>query len=183
MLEKVVKEIGKIAEDALIDRIESPDDDRVVIDRKYVKAVCRALKENEALDFKLLVDLTCVDYMGEDERFEVIYQLFSLSNNYRLRVKLRAPEGESIDTVSDIWRVANPLEREVYDMFGLTFDGHPKLTRILLYDGFEGHPLRKDYPLKKHQPNVPLLKPIKTEDDPPYNQTAFEKRKKMGLDD
>ncbi len=176
MLKKVVAELNKAAKDCVLEEIEVPDDDRLRIDRKHIKKACQTLKNAADLDFKMLTDLTCVDYMGEDERFEVVYQLYSLSKNYRLRLKVRVPEGEKVDTVSDVWAIANALEREVWDMFGVEFAGHPNLTRILLYDQFEGHPLRKDYPLKKHQPIVPLRTPIETEDDPPYNWTPFEKR-------
>ncbi len=183
MLAKVVAELEKTAKDVVLGQIEAPDDDCLMIERSRIKAVCRVLKDNPACDFKLLVDLTCVDWLGQDERFEVVYQLYSITHNYRLRLKARVPEGESIDTVSDVWRGALHVEREVYDMFGVDFAGHPKLTRILMYDEFEGHALRKDYPLKKHQPRVPLRWPIEPKDDPPYNWTRFQRARKLGLDD
>ena len=179
MFEKVVAELNKAVPGAILAEIPVDEDDRLQIDRLRIKEVCRTLKTNTELDFKLLADLTCVDYLGEEERFELIYQLFSLSKKYRLRLKVRLPEEEQIDTVSDVWRVADPLEREVYDMFGVRFRGHPNLRRILLYEEFEGHPLRKDYPLKQHQPIVSLRAPIEPGEDPPYNWTRFQRRRKL----
>lgn len=182
MLKKVLAQLDKAAKDAVLDRFESADDDSLQIDRKQLKKVCQTLKNDKELDFKLLVDLTCVDYLGDEERFEIIYQLYSLTKNYRLRLKVRIPEGEEADTVSDVWRVANVLEREVWDMFGVVFKNHPDLRRLLMYPEFEGHPLRKDYPLKKHQPIIPLLHPIITEDDPPYNWTEQQRKRKLNLE-
>jgi NADH-quinone oxidoreductase subunit C len=182
-LEKVVAKLGALVPGALLAQESFDEDDRISVARAQIRKVCAALKSDPELDFNLLVDLTCVDYIEEAERFEVIYQLFSLSHNYRLRVKARVPEGETIDTVSTVWRVANPLEREAWDMYGVVFKEHPRLTRMLMYDGFEGHPLRKDYPLKKHQPIVDLRFPIETHDDPPYNWNTYEKKFRQKQDE
>jgi NADH-quinone oxidoreductase subunit C len=100
-----------------------------------------------------------VDYLGEKERFEMVYHLFSLSHKLRLRFKTRLSEDDGkIDSLTSIFKNANWLEREAYDMFGVHFEGHPYLRRLFMYEGFEGHPLRKDYPLRKHQPKIPLRK-------------------------
>ena len=105
----------------------------------------------------MLLDLTCVDFMGDEMRFEMVYHLFSITNNNRLRIKIRLPEKDpAIDSLTPLWKNANWLEREVYDMFGIHFTGHPYLKRLFMYDGFEGHPLRKDYPLRKRQPIIPM---------------------------
>ncbi len=118
------------------------------------------LMEKLKKDFEVLLDITAVDYLGKKEkRFEVVYHLLSLSGKMRVRVKVEVGEGEKIATLSSLWKNANWLEREVYDMFGIEFEGHPDLRRILLYPEFEGHPLRKDYPLKKSQPRIKLLRP------------------------
>ncbi len=110
--------------------------------------------------FEILLDITAVDYLGKrDKRFEVVYLLLSIKNRTRLRLKVPLDEGEKIPSASSLWKNANWLEREVYDMFGIEFEGHPDLRRILLYPEFEGHPLRKDYPLKKSQPRIKLLRP------------------------
>ena len=97
------------------------------------------------LDFDYLVDVTAVDYPKRADRFDVVYILYSFARNERMRVKTQIPDGDSIPSCVAIWPTANWLEREVYDMFGIKFDGHPVLKRILLPDGWKGHPLRKDY--------------------------------------
>ena len=117
--------------------------------------VARFLRDDPALAFDLLVDVTAVDYLGSVPRFEVVYHLKSLSRGHRLRVKVRLPEDEArIDTLVDVWRGADWLERETYDMYGIRFVDHPDLRRIYLYEEFEGHPLRKDYPKERRQPLV-----------------------------
>jgi NADH-quinone oxidoreductase subunit C len=113
----------------------------------------------ELQDYKMLLDLTCVDFVGRKPRFEMVYHLFSLSKNERLRLKCGVDEENPvIDSLTGLWKNANWLEREVFDMFGIRFNGHPYLKRLFMYDGFEGYPLRKDYPLRKRQPKIPLKK-------------------------
>jgi NADH-quinone oxidoreductase subunit C len=115
----------------------------------------RFLRDTPGLEFDMLSDLTCVDYLGEEPRFEVVYHLYSVTRNHRVRVKARVDEASpEIDTVSELWASANWMEREVWDLYGVRFRGHPDLRRILLYEEFEGHPLRKDYPKEKRQPLV-----------------------------
>lgn len=108
-------------------------------------------------EMTMLLDLTCVDFPQRKNRFEMVYHLFSLKHNTRLRIKvgLKGEEPE-IDSLTSLWKNANWLEREVYDMYGVRFSGHPDLRRIFMYEGFEGYPLRKDYPLRKRQPRIPL---------------------------
>jgi NADH-quinone oxidoreductase subunit C len=103
--------------------------------------------------FTMLLDETCVDYPDRPERFEMVYHFYSLASNRRLRLKagLSADHPE-IGSLAGLWKNADWLEREVFDMFGVRFSGHPDLRRLLMYDGFEGHPLRKDYPLRGRQP-------------------------------
>ncbi len=108
---------------------------------------------------EILLDITAVDYLGKKEkRFEMVYHFLSLKEKVRIRVKVEVGEDEEVPTFCDLWNNANWLEREVYDMFGIKFRGHPDLRRILLYPEFKGHPLRKDYPLKKSQPRIELLR-------------------------
>lgn len=118
-------------------------------------------KESPDLAFNLLVDITAVDWMDQrEERFEVVYQLLSLSNLWRLTLRVPLHEGKpEIPSATSLWNGANFLEREVWDMFGIRFTGHPDLRRILMYDEFVGHPLRKDYPVQAKQPRVPLRMP------------------------
>lgn len=101
----------------------------------------------DAAGFTMLTDLTCVDYLGRETRFTVVYNLYSFKDNARIRLKAEVAENDSLPTVEGVWKAANWLEREVYDLFGVVFDGHSDLRRILLWDGYIGHPLRKDFPL------------------------------------
>lgn len=117
-----------------------------------VKVAC-FLKENKELDFNYLSDICGVDRVESDGVFEVVYHLYSISKNHRIRLKVSVPSNEPcLPTVSDIWKTANWHEREAFDMLGIRFDGHPDLRKILTPDDFEGHPLRKDYPLDGRQP-------------------------------
>jgi NADH-quinone oxidoreductase subunit C len=146
--------------EALGDRVkvlDDPHDDAVIrIERTELLPAVRFLRESP-WSFKMLLDMTCVDFLKEADYFEMVYHLFSLSGNLRLRIKIRVPEKDPvIDSLTEIWRNANWLERELFDMFGIRFTGHPDLRRLFMYDGFEGYPLRKDYPLRRQQPLIPL---------------------------
>lgn len=130
-----------------------------IIAREAWLEAARFLKEDPELDFNLLIDLTVVDRLslGESPRFEVVAHLYSIAKNHRLRLKTLLTEEEpEIETLTGLWGNANWLEREGYDMFGIRFRGHPDLKRILLYEEFEGHALRKDYPLRRQQPLLAL---------------------------
>jgi NADH-quinone oxidoreductase subunit C len=115
----------------------------LVVDRSLIPDLLRQLRDEE--DFDYCVDLTAVHYPARDKQFDVIWILYSFSRNERLRVKTMIADGESLPSSVEIWPTTNWLEREVFDMFGIKFDGHPDLKRILLPDGWKGHPLRKDY--------------------------------------
>lgn len=132
-------------------------EDVITINKEGISEICRFLQENQNLLYNFLMDLTAVDYLGKPgrERFEVVYHLYSLKYNHRVRIKTPVSEEDcSIDSITPIWLAANWAEREVWDMYGIKFSGHPDLKRILLYEPFDGHPLRKDYPLKKRQPLI-----------------------------
>jgi|SRR6266508_4361527 len=111
-------------------------------------ATCRALLETPALRFNVLTEVTAVDYIPREPRFEVVYHLLSIPHRQRLRLKVRVGADASVQTVQDVWPSAGWFEREVWDMFGIVFDGHPDLRRILMPDDWEGHPARKDYPVQ-----------------------------------
>ncbi|MFZ0390993.1 MAG: NADH-quinone oxidoreductase subunit C [Calditrichia bacterium] len=118
---------------------------------KDLPNMMKYLKTDSRLQFIYLTDITAVDFLKQERepRFDVVYHLHSLSNNQRLRIKMSVSEDEpSIPTVSGVWKAALWLEREVYDMFGIVFEDHPDLRRILMPDMFDGFPLRKDYPLR-----------------------------------
>ena len=114
--------------------------------RDAIAEVCASLKHEHGFDY--LVDLCGADYPQREPRFDVIYQLHSFAANRRIRLRVTTGEATPVPTVTRVWRGANWPEREVYDMFGVRFDGHPDMTRILLWEGFNGHPLRKDFPVE-----------------------------------
>lgn len=132
-------------------------DETVMVERGVWREVMQFLRDDPDLQYNFLMDLTAVDTMQLERsraaRFEVVAHLYSLSHNSRVRVKAPVPEDDPrIDSLMPVWEGANWFEREAYDMFGLTFTDHPDLRRILMFDGFEGYPLRKDYPTDKEQP-------------------------------
>ena len=132
-----------------------PQGDEVAVIRpEALPKVVDLLKSDPRLDFAVLVDVTAVDYFGRKPRFDVVYHLLSLTQRRRLRLKLRIDEGIEVPSLAGVWGCADWLEREVWDMFGIRFAGHPNLRRILMYEGFQGHPLRKDYPVNKRQPLI-----------------------------
>jgi NADH-quinone oxidoreductase subunit C len=138
-------------------------DETVVVKREALVGLMRHLKSAPALAFNQLVDVCGVDFLTFDhprphaERFEVVYHLHSLSQGHRLRVRVPVPESDPVvDSVTPLWAGANWFEREVWDMFGVRFRGHPDLRRVLLYEEFQGHPLRKDYPVRGYQPRLDM---------------------------
>lgn len=137
--------------------IEKADDlPCVTVAIERVREVLSSLKKDPELSFAMLTDLFAVDCYGRTPRFEVVYLLNSLQIKHRLIVKVKVNDGESVPTVSDIWAAAEWLEREAYDMFGLRFDNHPDLRRILMVEDFDGYPLRKDFPTEGHGFNEPF---------------------------
>lgn len=129
--------------------------------REDALQVFRTLKDDPKLKFNMLIDVTCVDWLDKREpRFDVIYHLLSLDFLHRLCIRIEVDEDKpEVDSVRTLWPTANFLEREVWDMYGVSFAGHGDLRRILMYEEFVGHPLRKDYPLRGKQPRVPLRVP------------------------
>ena len=137
------------------------DNATIVLERADLIEILTRLRDDSEFAFNMLVDLSAVDFFGQEPRFEVVYHLYSLRLNHRLRVKVRVAEDEAwLPSVTELWKAANWLEREVWDMFGVSFQDHPKLSRILMYEEFQGHPLRKDYPVAKRQPLVEERDPI-----------------------
>jgi NADH-quinone oxidoreductase subunit C len=131
----------------------------VKLDKKNIVKVCKFLKEDEELEFKLCEDVTAIDWAKRTDRFTVVYHIFSLRHNFRLRLKADVDESDcSIDTVSSVWKSANWAEREAYDMYGIIFKGHPDLRRMYMPEEFEFHPLRKDFPLLGIPGSLPLPK-------------------------
>ena len=119
----------------------------VRVHRSSIAKVLSHLRDDSNCQFTQLIDITGVDYPDNDERFEIVYHLLSMKQNQRIRVKLTADEESPVPSVSGVFPCANWLEREVWDMYGVFFSDHPDLRRILTDYGFDGHPLRKDFPL------------------------------------
>jgi NADH-quinone oxidoreductase subunit C len=130
-------------------------DATAVVREFYLLEVMRFVRDDPALAFEMLSDVCAVDYLPRVPRFEVVYHLYSVKHNHRLRVKVLVDgKSPSVPSLTALWPSANWMEREVWDLYGIRFEDHPDLRRILLYDEFEGHPLRKDYPKERRQPLV-----------------------------
>ena len=140
----------------ILDSHDFRGDQTITVQKNVLIELFKFLRDDPSLDFKFLMDLTAVDYLNrKDNRFEVVYHFYSLKHNHRLRVKVPISEDDcTIDSVSSLWKTANWYEREVWDLYGIKFNSHPDMRRILLYEEFKGHPLRKDYPINKRQPLI-----------------------------
>ncbi|OYT71631.1 MAG: NADH-quinone oxidoreductase subunit C [Armatimonadetes bacterium JP3_11] len=139
--------------EAIEEVYEFRGDTWLYVKKEYLLDVCRLLRDDPELRYLYISDVTAIDWLpfwekGEKpKRFEVVYNLYSPLSFQRLFLKVRVDDGESVPSVTRIWEGANYPEREVYDMFGISFEGHPNLKRILMPDDWVGHPLRKDFPL------------------------------------
>jgi NADH-quinone oxidoreductase subunit C len=152
--EQVKRKFG----DAVLSTHADFGDQTVLLRKESALEVMRWLRDDPSMLFNFMMDLTAVDYLGKkpgDQRFEVVYHLYSLKHNHRIRVKAPVEEDDpTIDSVVSIWKGADWFEREAWDLYGIIFKGHPNLKRILLYEEFVGHPLRKEYPIRKRQPLI-----------------------------
>lgn len=187
VLEKLKAKFG----DAILETHSNHGDDTAVVDASQWKAVCRFLRTDPQMAFDMLVDLCGVDYPERLPRMEVVLHLYSIPKGHRVRLKTRVGDesmkGADLDSITDIWAGANWFEREVYDMSGVTFRGHPDLRRILMYPEFEGHPLLKDYPAHRTQPLVPYrteeeaglpiqkLQPFREDEGMPFGRKSYTK--------
>ena len=160
-------------------------DHEVVIAIKDWAEVAQFMKDDADLQMDHFIDLTAVDYPErESARFDVVLMMRSSVTGARIRLRTRVKDGEEPGTLSGVWSGANWAEREVWDMFGIKFNGHPDMRRILLYEEFVGHPLRKDYPIDKAQPLVPYrevgdidkLPPFGIEEGQPFARIDWESR-------
>jgi NADH-quinone oxidoreductase subunit C len=162
MSKKVLELLEQRFGGAILETHSSYGDDTAVVDPARWREIALFLRDDPRCAFDMFTDLTAVDYMGQDPRFEVVCHLRSLDRVHRIRIKTRVGdadgEGAELDSLVPVWRGANWYERETFDMFGVIFKGHPDLRRILMYPEFVGHPLRKDYPAEKTQPLVEYRK-------------------------
>jgi NADH-quinone oxidoreductase subunit C len=146
---EIGENLKKTYPDEVLEIFQFRDQVSVTVNRDRILDICRYLKKDTSLAMNFLSDLCGVDYKGRELRFEVVYNLYSMTHNHRIRIKALIPESDpSIESVVPVWSGANCHERETYDMFGIVFRGHPDLRRILLPEDWEGFPLRKEYPLK-----------------------------------
>jgi NADH-quinone oxidoreductase subunit C len=124
----------------------------IYIRRDLIREACSVLRDEPGLQFNFLSDVTCVDWYPSDPRFEVVYHLFSIPKKTRVRLKVRlGGDNPSLASITSVWPAANYFEREVFDLFGIRFEGHPYLRRIMMPENWEGHPLRKDYPVEGYR--------------------------------
>lgn len=128
------------------------DEMTIWVERSAIREACALLKEDPACPFQVFSDLTCVDWYPAEPRFEVVYHLLSIANKERVRLKVRLNSSSpALESITSLWPGANYFEREVFDLFGIRFTGHPYLRRILMPEDWEGYPLRKDYPVEGYR--------------------------------
>ena len=146
--ELIIQKLQKNFPDSFISSNVYMGDLSVKVDKKGIVKICTFLKEDSELLFVLCEDVTAIDWSKRKNRFTVVYHIFSLKHNFRLRIKADVDESDcTIDTISSVWKTANWEEREVYDMFGISFNNHPDLRRMYMPEDFDHYPLRKDFPL------------------------------------
>ena len=165
---ELLTSLGKTFGSKLQEKIEFRGETTFVIAPGDLREVAQFCKKE--LSFDYLLDITSVDHFGNEPRFEVVYELYSMSFALHLRLKVRVSEdAPAVDTVSDLWPTADWHEREIYDMMGIRFRGHPDLRRILMWEGYPYFPLRKDFPLAgkaTELPDVAFTKPAPLEGGP-----------------
>jgi NADH-quinone oxidoreductase subunit C len=171
MSSAVVEVINKQFGDAVLSTAAVAGDETVTVEKGSLRAIAQYLKDDAAMAFNMPIDVTAVDYLSypghEGPRFQVVYHFYSTTQKHRIRLKVGLDlDDMTVDSLCSVWRGVNWFEREVWDMFGVEFQEHPDLRRILMYEEFEGHPLRKDYPLRGYQPLVPIERLDDENEDP-----------------
>jgi NADH-quinone oxidoreductase subunit C len=155
-----IKKLGRKFRKQVLDTSDRLGMDTAMIDKAALREIITFLRDDEKMQYNFLREVTCVDYLHRQPRFEVIYVLYSMSRKTQVVIKAIVEEDDPvIDSIHDLYGCANWGEREVWDMYGISFKGHPELRRILLYEEFEGHPLRKDYEKTASQPRMELIAP------------------------
>ena len=166
--EELFDSLGKSFGEKIENKTEFRGETTYAIAPKDLREIMKFCRDK--LSFDYLIDITSIDNFGEEPRFEIVYHLYSMPHAVHLRLKLKVSEEAcSMDTVSDIWPTANWHEREIYDMMGIKFNGHPDLRRILMWDGYPFFPLRKDFPLEglpSEMPDVAFTKVTPLEGGP-----------------
>lgn len=150
---ELITRLNALIPDVPIAEGHETDQPTITIPAAQLVAVMQTLRDTSDLEFAFLADLTAVDWWPNEPRFEVVYHLASFARAYRVRVKVRVPESAAnLPTLKELWPSADWLEREVWDLFGIVFEGHGDLRRLLMPDDWQGHPLRKDYPVQVKVP-------------------------------
>lgn len=144
----IIDTLTSLVPGAVYEAAASVDYAAVYVPADRLVETCLALRDTPSLAYNVLVEVTAADYLPSEPRFEVVYHLLSIPHRARLRLKVRAGVGDPVPTVQLVWPAAGWPEREVWDMFGIVFDGHPDLRRLLMPEDWEGHPARKDYPVQ-----------------------------------
>jgi NADH-quinone oxidoreductase subunit C len=171
MSKKVARAVKKGFKDDVLGEHAEHGDHTLILRPDRLLEVARFLKEDPEMDMNHFCDLTVVDWPEREERFEVVVHLHSITHGHRVRLKASVPASEPVvPSLTPLYKGANWFEREAWDMYGVRFEGHPDLRRILLWEEFEGHPLRKDYPKSRRQCPVPLR------EDPPEQPPPFRER-------
>lgn len=169
MAKKILEKLKATFGARILETSSFRGDDEAIVAPKDWAEVCKALRDDPELACDHFIDITCVDYPERDlPRFDVVLFVRSMQHKHRVRLKTRVGEDEPVATLTGVWAGANWGEREAFDMFGVRFTGHPDLRRILMYEEFEGHPLRKDYPIERAQPLVAYRDVPNTEKLPPF---------------
>lgn len=148
MTEKILEKLRAYSKESILTTSEFRGDPVVTVRKNDIVKVCQYLRDDEDLDFDSIRDIVGIDMYRPEDRFEVVYNLYSLKNKYRLFLKVLVDEQDlKVPTIIGIWRGADWMERETFDMFGIVFEGHPDLRRIYMPEEFEYYPLRKEFPL------------------------------------
>lgn len=145
------KKLKEQFSDSILDIIEFRGESTFIIKKEALLEICKFLKNDSELQYNFLSDICGVDYPEREKRFEIVYNMYSIPYRRRARLKINVGENEPVTSITSIWEGANWSEREIFDMFGVKFENHPDLTRILMPDDWVGHPLRKDFPLTKEE--------------------------------
>ncbi len=173
MSKKVLRRLQKQFGDAILDSHDQFGDETALVTAARWKEIALFLRDDPKTQMDHFIDITAVDYRDRREhRYEVVLHVRSMQHMHRIRLKsplfVDGDEAPHIDSLAEVWRGANWFERECFDMFGVQFDGHPDLRRILMYEEFEGHPLRKDYPAQKTQPLIPYREGVNNDKIAPF---------------
>jgi NADH-quinone oxidoreductase subunit C len=145
---QIIDQINKSLPGSIEEQNEYRDELQVYVKKEFFPELMKLLRNEKTFNYDLLLDIAGIDRLPDEPRFELVYVLFSLEHNRRLIVKLKVDISDSVPSMTGIWKSADWPEREVFDLLGINFSGHPDLRRILTWDNFEGHPLRKDFPLR-----------------------------------